>query len=99
MVPYSSFPPFQRNFLAWSSVILLCLIFMALGLYVSQWFVLPVFLILFGSLPLLNSIVCPRCGTSLNAPGYLLGIPVPSGWRRKKCTKCGLDLTKPYQIN
>jgi hypothetical protein len=98
MAPYSSFPPFQKNLLTWATVMTITLMFMALGLYVANWFVIPAFVTLFGSLPWLNSIVCPRCGTSLNSPGYLMGIPVPTGWDRKKCIKCGLDLTKSYKI-
>jgi hypothetical protein len=99
MTPYANLPPFQKNLWSWLILIFTCLIFGALAINISHWFIVPAFLIFFGSLPLLNSIACPRCGTSLNSPGFLLGIPVASGWRRKKCIKCGLDLTKSYQAN
>lgn len=96
---YGELPPFQKNLLGWLATIFICLIFGALAINISQLFLIPVFLIFFGSLPLLKSISCPRCGTSLNAPGSFIGIPVPSGWRRRNCIECGLDLTKKYRVN
>lgn len=39
---------------------------------------------------------CPRCDTPVARIGKLVGVPIFSIFGSKKCSGCGLDLTKIY---
>jgi ribosomal protein S27AE len=65
-----------------------------LSLYVSNWFLLPFFALIFSAQFLLKRIVCPNCGTPVTYQGTFAGFRVQGGFIRKKCQQCGWDLDK-----
>ena len=62
-------------------------------LYVSAWFSIPFFSVVFGTYFALKRIVCPNCGVSVLYKGSLMGMTIEAGFIRKRCQKCGYDLT------
>jgi hypothetical protein len=69
----------------------LSLLFLSL---VTPWFLLAFFFSGAGTLILLRSIVCPKCGTPI---GYhrLFGMTVYAPWPASQCCECGENLVHP----
>lgn len=86
----------NRNRFAWAVIMLTGFCLVLAAMYLSAWFVVPLFAIAFGAHLILRRIVCPNCGAPLTFEGNRLvdRFAPPSGWMRKTCAACGWDLAK-----
>jgi hypothetical protein len=85
---------YRKNLLTWACVIAVELTIGALGIYLSKWFFLPFFLLIYAIPFVLRGIVCPKCGTPVTYQGTLAGFRIQGGFIRRTCQQCGWDLDK-----
>jgi hypothetical protein len=83
---------YRRNQLAWACIMIVAFAFILLSLYLSKWFLLPLFAMMTSVQFLLNRIVCPKCGTPVTYQGSVAAFRVKGGFIRRKCQQCGWDL-------
>lgn len=69
---------------------------LALGLYVSNWFIVPFLALVFVGRFALRGIDCPKCGTPVTYQGTFFGVRIQGGFIHRKCQQCGWDLDKNY---
>jgi hypothetical protein len=83
--------PYKKKLLAWFCVMVLALSMGILLVYVSVWFVLPFFGIVFSGHLFLKKISCPQCGEPLTYAGEnpLVSGQVLSSIFSKNCLRCG----------
>ena len=63
-------------------------------IYVSSWFVVPFFSLIFFFRYIFGGIKCPNCGTPVTYQGAAFGFRISAGFVRRKCQECGWDLDK-----
>jgi hypothetical protein len=85
---------YRRNLLAWAMVMFVGLLFGLGALYISRWFVVPFFALVFSAHFVFDRITCPNCGTPVNYFGTFFGMRLTGGLIRSECQKCGHDLDK-----
>lgn len=85
----------SENMIAWACIMSLGFILSILFIYLSVWFIIPFFLIIFCARFVFNRIVCPSCGTPVIYGGSIWGLQIYGGFFWKKCRKCGWDLRIP----
>lgn len=83
---------YRRNLLTWAAIITIELTIGAMGLYLSNWFLVPFFLLVFAIPVALRGIVCPKCKTPVTYQGTFAGRRISGGFVRKRCQQCGWDL-------
>jgi len=86
--------PYRRFVRIWAYVIVAGLALILLFLYVSGWFVVPFFGLIFLIPYFLRNLACPHCGTPLTYQGTWAGTRITGGLPRRKCQECGWDLTR-----
>lgn len=88
--------PYRKNLLAWALIFVLAMSMAAAAQYLSKWFVVLFFLVIFMAHRILNRITCPNCGTPVThvGKGALGGFHTLAAFYRTKCEKCGWDLNK-----
>ena len=84
--------PYTKNVLAWSAIMSLGLAAILASLYVSNWFLLALAAVVYGSQFVLKRITCPQCGTPVTYQGTVVGVAVHGGFIRKQCQACGWNL-------
>lgn len=88
---------FKKTLLAWSTIMATGLGAIALSVYHSPWFVVPLAAVAYGGHRLLRSVVCRNCGAPVSFEGdqSRTRFRPPSAFRRTHCAKCGFDLDRP----
>ena len=90
---------YKKNLLAWSCIMGAELLIIVAILYVSSWFLVPFFIIIYNARYVLYRITCPNCGTPVTYQGTIAGFRIQGGFIHKKCQECGWDLDKEKQIS
>lgn len=85
---------YKKNILAWVCITGSVLSMGLAGLYVSNWFIVPFFVVIYSAQFFLEKITCPNCVTPVTYQGTFAGFHVRGGFIRKKCQQCGWDLDK-----
>jgi len=85
---------YKKNLWTWACIMVVELSLGFAALYISNWFVVPFFMVIYTIRFVLERIVCPNCGTSVTYQGILFGKEIRGGFIRRKCQKCGWDLDK-----
>jgi ribosomal protein S27E len=75
-------------------IMAVAMVLITLGIYVSNWFALLVFALVFALPHFLRKITCPNCGTPVTFQGGIGSLSVEGGFIRTKCQACGWDLRK-----
>jgi len=63
-------------------------------MYISSWFVIPFFGVIFGGGVILRQIACPKCGTAVCYDGTIWGERHYNGFVHRQCRPCGWDRGK-----
>jgi hypothetical protein len=87
---------YRRNQVVWTCIMMVSLTMGLLALYVSTWFLVPFFGMVFVIPYVLAGIVCPKCGTAVTYQGTFFGVRVKGGFIRKQCQQCGWNLNTNY---
>jgi hypothetical protein len=85
---------YQKTMWAWICVAVAAAASGLSAMYVSGWFVLPFFGVVFGGGFVLRRIECPKCGTAASYDGTLAGRRFYGGFIHRNCRRCGWDLKK-----
>lgn len=85
---------YRKNVVTWLCFMAVGLSFILGMLYVTEWFVIPFFILVASSYYIFNKITCPNCGTPVTYQGKLANFRIKGGFIRKKCQQCGWDLRK-----
>lgn len=85
---------YNRFVRAWLYIMAAGFSFGSLGLYVSPWFFVLFFAIVFIIPRALDGINCPNCGTPVTYQGSLGGYKINGGFIHRYCRNCGWDLKK-----
>ncbi len=86
---------YKKNLAAWLAIMISGIFWIALALYVSNWFLVPFIATVFLSRLVLIRVTCPNCGTPLiyEGEGVYRRFRPPTAFFRKKCARCGWNLT------
>jgi rubredoxin len=85
---------FRKNVFAWACLMGASFLFGLGALYLSEFFLVPFFALIFSAKFVLDRITCPNCGTSVTYQGTFAGVKVSGGFIRRRCQQCGWDLDK-----
>lgn len=85
---------YKKNLLAWLCIMVSALSMGLASMYVSNWFLIPFFGIIYTCRFYLQRISCPNCGTPVTYQGTFGGFRIQGGFIRRKCQQCGWDLDK-----
>jgi hypothetical protein len=94
---------YKQNLLSWACFMILIFSTGSAVLYISKWFILPFFIIVFTAHIFFDKITCPSCGAPVTyeggskREGPFARFGIPSAFFRKKCANCGWDLNKNLQ--
>jgi hypothetical protein len=88
---------YARNIRAWLLIIAVAMTLIVAALYVSSWFSVLVFALVFALPHVLKRIVCPQCGTPVTYQGNINTLRVTGGFIRTKCQACGWDLRRTIE--
>jgi len=85
---------YRKNLCAWAFVIGVGLTLGFSLLYISQWFIIPFGILVFGSHRIFERIECPNCGFPVyrRDEAVQLRLPSPADLFRRNCGRCGFDL-------
>ena len=88
---------YKRNLLAWTAIMATGLGAIALSVYHSPWFVVPLAGVAYGGHRLLRSVVCPNCGAAVSFEGdkSRTRFRPPGVLLRTHCATCSFDLDRP----
>ncbi len=87
---------YRQNQIAWASIIVVGLSVGLLALYVSTWFLIPFFAMVFVIPRVLKGIDCPKCRTPVTYQGTFFGKQIFGGFINKKRQQCDWDLNTVY---